>query len=79
MVGKPRPEPAGALIASLAAAPARAGPDQREGVSVLVVEEVGVDGGVEARVVELEAKIVAAFAGALGPGGADLDLMWSST
>ncbi|KAG5731148.1 hypothetical protein E4T56_gene15341, partial [Termitomyces sp. T112] len=34
-------------------------------------EEVGVDGGVEARIVELEAQIVAALVGALGPGGAD--------
>jgi hypothetical protein len=67
------------LIGSLAAASARPGPDQREGVGVLIVEEVGVDRGVEARIVELEAQIVAALAGALGPGGADLDLMWSST
>jgi len=48
-------------------------------LAVLVLEEVGVDGGVEARVVELEAQIVPALVGALAPGGADLDLMWSST
>jgi hypothetical protein len=65
--------------ASVGAAAVGAGPDQREALAVLVVEEVGVDRGGEARIVELEAQIVAAFAGALGPGGADLDLMWSST
>ena len=50
----------------------RAGPDQRVAIAVLVVEEVGVDGGVEARIVELEAEIFAALVGAFGPGGADL-------
>src|SRR3546814_19698237 len=65
-----RPGPcAGALVA---APPVGAGPDQREGIAVLVVEEVGVDRSGEARVVELEAQIVATLVGALGPGGADL-------
>src|SRR3546814_18693809 len=50
-----RPGPcAGALVA---APPVGAGPDQREGIAVLVVEEVGVDRRGEARVVELEAQI----------------------
>ena len=66
---------AGALRgASVAAPPVGTGPDQRVGVRVLVVEEVGVDGAVERRVVQLEAQIVAALVGALGPGGPDLDV-----
>jgi hypothetical protein len=48
-------------------------------LGVLGFDEVGVDRGGETRVVELEAQIVAAFVGALGPGGADLGVMWSST
>ena len=48
--------PAGTLRgASVAAPPVGAGPNQREGVFAFVVEEVGVDRGVEARIVELEA------------------------
>src|SRR5579885_2619911 len=66
--------PGGAWVrASLAVAAVRAGPDQAVAVAVLVVEEVGVDRGGEARIVELEAQIVAALVGALGPCGADLD------
>ena len=64
---------------SVAAAPVGAGPDQREGVAVFIVEEIGVDRSVEARIVELEPEVVAAFAGALGPGGTDLGVMWSTT
>lgn len=64
---------AGALRgSSVATPPVGAGPDQREGVAFLIVEEVGVDRSVEARIVELEAQIIAALVGALGPGGADL-------
>jgi hypothetical protein len=59
-------------IDDLAVLLAAAGPDQGEALAVFVVEEVGVDRGVEARIVELEAQIVAALVGALGPGGADL-------
>jgi len=66
---------AGRLRASVAVAAVGAGPDQRVGVAFLVVEEVGVDRGVEARIVQLEAQIVAALVGALGPGGADFNLM----
>ena len=51
---------------------AAAGPDQRVALAVLVVEEVRVDRSVEARIVQLDREVVAAFAGALGPGGADL-------
>ena len=67
-----RPIRAGRLRPSVAIAAVGAGPDQRVGVAFFVVEEVGVDRGVEARIVELEAQIVAALVGALGPGGADL-------
>jgi hypothetical protein len=49
------------------------GPDQAVALAVLIVEEVGEDRGGEARIVELEAQIVSALVGALGPGGADLD------
>src|SRR5438552_3115963 len=56
-------------VAVLLAAP---GPDEGEGLAVLIVEEVGVDRSVEARIVQLDREIVAAFAGALRPGGADL-------
>ena len=55
------------------AAAVGAGPDQAVALAVLVVEEVGVDRGGEARIVELEAQVIAALVGALGPGGADLD------
>lgn len=62
------------LRASLSVAAAVGpGPDQAEGLGVLVVEEVGVDRSGEAWIVQLEAGIVAALAGALGPGCADLD------
>jgi len=44
-------------------------------LALFVVEQVGEDRGGEARIVELEAQIVAALVGALGPGGADLDFM----
>src|SRR5436305_9283463 len=71
--GKAPACPAGALLIGSVRAAGRAGPDERVAIAVLVVEEVGVDGGVEARIVELEAQIVAALVGAFGPGGADLD------
>jgi hypothetical protein len=63
---------------SLAPAPAGARPDQREALAVLVGKEVGVDRSGKARIVELEAEIVAALGGALGPSGADFDIMRSS-
>src|SRR5215471_3073770 len=56
---------------SLAVLLAAAGPDEVEGVAVL--DEVGVDRDGEARIVQLDREIVAAFAGALRPGGSDLD------
>lgn len=65
----------GLATASVAVALAGARPDKAEGVAGFVVEEVGEDGGVEARIVELEAQIVAALVGALGPGGADFGIM----
>src|SRR5205823_10514151 len=39
----------------------------------LVIEQVGVDRGVERGVVELEREVVASLLGAARPGGADLD------
>src|SRR5690606_25617145 len=39
--------------------------------AVFFVEEIGVDRSVEAWIVQLEAQIVAALVGALGPSGAD--------
>jgi len=55
---------------------AAAGPDQGVGLGVFVVEEVGVDRSVEARIIELDREIIAALAGALGPDGSDLGIMW---
>src|SRR3546814_4394429 len=71
MLGPARLIRAGRSRASVAAATVGAGPDEAVAV-VLVVEEVGVDRSVEARVVQLQAEIVAPLVGALGPGGADL-------
>src|SRR6516164_8570005 len=56
----------------VAVALAAAGPDQGVGLGVFVVEEVGVDRSVEARIVERDREIIAALAGALGPDGSDL-------
>jgi hypothetical protein len=77
----PRPdEPDGALEAgSVAPAAVGAGPDQAVALALFVVEEVGEDRGGEARIVELEAQIVAALIGALGPGGADLGVIQCAT
>ena len=58
--------------ASVAVGLAAAGPDQGVGLGVFVVEEVGVDRRVEARVVQLDREVVAALVGALRPGGPDL-------
>src|SRR6266849_7991239 len=57
---------------SVAVGPAAARPDEAEGLAAFVVEEVGVDRRVEARIVELDREVIAALAGALRPGGADL-------
>src|SRR5277367_1255475 len=57
---------------SVAVAFGGARPDQGEALAVLVVEEVGENRRVEARIVELEREIIAAFVGALRPGGPDL-------
>src|SRR3546814_12497314 len=70
MLGPARLIRAGRSRASVAAATVGAGPDEAVAV-VLVVEEVGVDRSVEARVVQLKAEIVAPLDCALGPGGAD--------
>ena len=57
---------------SVAVGLSAAGPDEGEGFTILVVEEVGIDRSVEARIVQLDREIIAALGGALGPGGADL-------
>src|SRR6516162_2312133 len=49
-----------------------AGPDQGVGLGVLVVEEVGVNRSVEARIVEFDREIIASLAEALGPDGSHL-------
>src|ERR1700680_3624287 len=59
-------------LRSVAVGLAAAGPDEAEGLAILVVEEVGIDRSVEARIVQLDREIVAALAGALWPGGADI-------
>src|SRR5207253_303930 len=56
---------------SIAVGLAAARPDEGEAF-VLVFEEVGVNRGVETRIVELDREIVAALAGGLRPGGTDL-------
>src|ERR1700722_5129477 len=71
---KPRPETGrgrgacGALLAVLS----RPRPEQREAFTALIVEQVGVDWCIEGGVVDLEREVVAAFLGALRPGGTDL-------
>src|SRR6266851_3031745 len=57
---------------SVAVGPASARPDQAEGLAAFVIEEVGVDRRGEARIVELDRKVIAALAGALRPRGTDL-------
>lgn len=51
----PGPSGRGLACLSVAVATAGAGPDEAEALALLVVEEIGVDRGGEARVVELEA------------------------
>ena len=68
--GPARTSRAGTCWASLAVAAGGTGPDEAV-TAVLVVEEVGVDRSGEARIVELEAEIVAALVRLLGPGGSD--------
>src|SRR5712692_10316289 len=57
---------------SVAVGPAATRPDEAEGLAAFVIEEVGVDRRVEARIVELDREVIAALVGALRPGGADL-------
>src|SRR5215471_16521033 len=57
---------------SFAVGLAAARPDQAKGLAAFVVEQVGVDRRVEARIVELDREIIAALGGALRPRGADL-------
>ena len=60
---------------SVAVGLAATGPDEREALAAYLVEEVGVDRGGEARIVQLDRDVVAAFGRALGPSGANLDVM----
>lgn len=77
----PRPgQPGEALrIGSVAVPTVWTRPDQAEALALLIGEEVREDRCGEARVVELEAEIVAALIGALGPGGPDLHVMLCTT
>src|SRR5258707_11125467 len=59
-------------VRSVAVGPAAARTDQDEGLAAFVIEEVGVDRRGEAWIVELDREVIAALAGALRPGGADL-------
>jgi hypothetical protein len=73
---KPRPVDPGEACcrsSSVAVLLAAARPDEGEGLAVF--DEVGVDRSGEARIVELDREVVAAFAGALRPGGPDLGVM----
>jgi hypothetical protein len=54
---------------------ARTGPDEAVAFAVLVLEQVGEDRRVEARIVELERVVLALLAGDFGPGGSDLGVM----
>ena len=75
MHAKPRPEVrAGRCrgFGSVAVLAAGTGPDESVTVAVLVVEDVGVDRRVEARIVQLDREVVVALVGALRPGGPDL-------
>src|SRR5271166_6188497 len=72
-----RPRPADrarrrGLAGSVAVGLPAARPNEGEVLAVLVVEEVGVDRRVEARIVQLDREIVAALDGALRPGRPDL-------
>ena len=62
-------------LVSVAIGFAAAGPDEREALAVLVVEEIGVNRSVEARIVQLDREVVAILGGTLGPRGAYFDVM----
>src|SRR5579859_7407983 len=71
----PRTERSGGAswrVRSVAILTAASRPDQVVRLAVLCIEQVGVDGGVEARIVELDGEVVAALVGAFGPDGPDL-------
>jgi hypothetical protein len=77
--GPARGDRAGLVVGSLLPVPA-AGPGPDEGVAFpfLIGEQVGEDRGGEGGIVQLQAQIGAAFAGAAGPCGAEFDLMRSA-
>ena len=61
-----------ACARSVSAAGVGAGPDEARALTVFVIEEVGVDRGGKARIVQLQAQVLAALVRFLRPGGADL-------
>ena len=72
---KPRPEVRAGRhsgCGSVSVLPAGTRPDEGVAIAILVVEEVGVDRCVERGIVQLDREVLAAFAGAFGPGGPDL-------
>lgn len=71
----PRPGQPGeaSRVGSVAVPTVGTGPDQAEALTLFIVEEVGEDRSGEARIVKLEAQVVAALVGALGPAGTDLN------
>jgi len=72
----PARRPGGAFVVrSVAVGLAAARPDEGEALAVLVVEEIGVDRGVEARIVQLDREVVAVLGGTLGPRCAYFDVM----
>jgi hypothetical protein len=64
---------------SVAAGLAAAEPYEGVAVAFFVVEAVGVDPRVEARIVQLDREVVAALFGALRSGGPYLCVMWCTT
>jgi hypothetical protein len=53
----------------------RARPDEAVTFALFVIEQIGVDGRGEGRIVQLDPEIGPALVGGLGPGGADLGVM----
>ena len=60
------------LLAVLLAA---AGPDQGVALAAFIVEEVGIDRGAEARIIQLDRDIIAPFGGTFGPTSTQLGVM----
>jgi len=67
------PEGASPRGRSVARAAVRPRPDEAEGLTILVFDQIGVERSVKARIVELDPEIVATLIGLLGPSGSDFD------